>query len=113
TVNSARRPLLGLVFACILLTGRVLGGQTLVVTQAPPPPPPPPPAAAAGSPGSPLTPVAPPRMDIPPEQLPRFEVESVKKFEGRVTSSNLRTPGGGRITISNLPLRTILMQAFG
>jgi uncharacterized protein (TIGR03435 family) len=52
-------------------------------------------------------------MDIPPEQLPRFEVESVKKFEGRVTSTALRTPGGGRITIINLPLRTILVQAWG
>jgi uncharacterized protein (TIGR03435 family) len=52
-------------------------------------------------------------MGMPPEQLPRFEVESVKKFEGRVTSTNLRTPGGGRITILNLPLRTILMQAWG
>jgi uncharacterized protein (TIGR03435 family) len=52
-------------------------------------------------------------MDIPPEKLPRFEVESVKKFEGRVTSSNIRTPGGGRISITNLPLRTILNQAWG
>jgi uncharacterized protein (TIGR03435 family) len=52
-------------------------------------------------------------MGIPPEQLPRFEVESVKKFEGRVTSSNIRTPGGGRISITNLPLRTILNQAWG
>jgi uncharacterized protein (TIGR03435 family) len=52
-------------------------------------------------------------MGIPPEQLPRFEVASVKKFEGRVTSSNLRTPGGGRISILNLPLRTILVQAWG
>ena len=25
----------------------------------------------------------------------------------------LRTPGGGRITIANLPLRTVIMQAFG
>ena len=52
-------------------------------------------------------------MGLPPEQLPRFEVESVKKFEGRVTSSNLRTPGGGRISVINLPLRTILTQAWG
>ena len=52
-------------------------------------------------------------MDIPPEELPRFEVASVKKFEGRVTTSALRTPGGGRLTLTNLPLRTIIMQAFG
>ena len=42
-----------------------------------------------------------------------FEVASVKKFEGRVTSTALRTPGGGRITILNMPLRTILVQAWG
>jgi uncharacterized protein (TIGR03435 family) len=52
-------------------------------------------------------------MDIPPEKLPRFEVASVKKFAGRVTSTALRTPGGGRITILNMPLRTILVQAWG
>jgi uncharacterized protein (TIGR03435 family) len=52
-------------------------------------------------------------MGIPPEDLPQFEVGSVKKFEGRVTSTALRTPGGGRITIVNLPLRTIIMQAWG
>jgi len=53
-------------------------------------------------------------MDIPPEKLPRFEVESVKKLEGgRVTSMALRTPGGGRVTLLNLPLRTIITQAWG
>lgn len=109
-MNNARRPLLGLAFACILLTGHTLSGQVFVTTQAPPSPPPPPPGAASG-PG--VTVAPPPAMGIPPEQLPRFEVESVKKFEGRVTSTNLRTPGGGRITITNLPLRTILMQAWG
>jgi uncharacterized protein (TIGR03435 family) len=56
----------------------------------------------------------PPPIGIPPEELPRFEVASVKKLEGgRVTSTALRTPGGGRITIANLPLRTIIMQAWG
>jgi uncharacterized protein (TIGR03435 family) len=102
-VNNARLPLLGLVFACILLTGHVLGGQVFIATQAPPPP---------GA-TSPLIPAPPPPMDIPPDQLPRFEVASVKKFEGRVTSTALRTPGGGRITVLNLPLRTVIMQAFG
>jgi uncharacterized protein (TIGR03435 family) len=52
-------------------------------------------------------------MDIAPDALPAFEVASVKKQEGRVTSMNLRTPGGGRIMIVNLPLRTILSQAWG
>ena len=52
-------------------------------------------------------------MGIAPGQLPRFEVASVKKFEGRVTSSNLRTPGGGRISITNLPLRTVWYIAAG
>ena len=37
----------------------------------------------------------------------------MKKFEGRVTTTALRTPGGGRITVVNLPLRTVIMQAFG
>ena len=37
----------------------------------------------------------------------------MKKFEGRVTSTALRTPGGGRITVLNLPLRTVIVQAFG
>ena len=109
-MTKAGLPFLPLVCACILLAGHALGGQTVIITtQAPPPPPPP--AGAASGPGVTVKP--PPPMDIPPEQLPRFEVESVKKFEGRVTSSNLRTPGGGRITITNLPLRTILMQAWG
>ncbi len=52
-------------------------------------------------------------MDLAADALPRFEVASVKKHEGPVTSMNLRTPGGGRIMIVNLPLRTILAQAFG
>jgi uncharacterized protein (TIGR03435 family) len=110
-VRNPWNPFLVLVCACILLAGHALGGQTVfITTQAPPPPPPPPPGAASG-PG--VTVAPPPAMGIPPEQLPRFEVESVKKFEGRVTSTNLRTPGGGRITITNLPLRTILVQAWG
>lgn len=37
----------------------------------------------------------------------------MKKPDGKTTSSALRTPGGGRITIVNLPLRTIIMQAWG
>ena len=112
-MRNVRIPILALVCACILLTGHVLVGQTVFITQAPPPPPPPPASASPGAPGSPTTPGPPPPIGIPPEQLPRFEVESVKKFEGRVTSTALRTPGGGRITLLNLPLRTILMQAFG
>lgn len=52
-------------------------------------------------------------MDIPPGELPSFEVASVKKLEGRVTQMASRTPGGGRITIVNLPLRTIISLAWG
>ena len=109
-MRNAWKPFLALVCACILLAGHALGGQTVfITTQAPPPPPPP----SGASPASPLTPAPPAPMGLPPEQLPRFEVESVKKFEGRVTSTALRTPGGGRITVLNLPLRTILIQAWG
>ena len=95
--------------ACLTLAGPRLGGQA-------PPPPPPPPAGAIVSVMTGATPgLPPPRppMDFPPDKLPRFEVESVKKIEGRVTASNLRTPGGGRLMMTNLPLRTIVMQAFG
>ena len=49
-------------------------------------------------------------MDIPPEKLPQFEVASVKKPEGRNTNMALRQPGGGRVTMVNLPLRTILIR---
>jgi uncharacterized protein (TIGR03435 family) len=52
-------------------------------------------------------------MGVPPEELPRFEVVSVKKPDGRTQNMNLRTPGGGRITLINLPLRTILTLAWG
>ena len=124
-----RLPFLGFVCACMLLAGHALGGQTPpaapastgqakptppAATPAPPTTPSPttPPSPPA-RPASALIPTPPPPIGIPPEQLPRFEVESVKKFEGRVTSSTLRTPGGGRVTVLNLPLRTILMQAFG
>ena len=105
-----RLPFMAVVCTCVILATGALGGQTVVFSPAPPPGQPPPPP---GAPTSALIPTPPPPMDIPPEKLPRFEVASVKKFEGRVTSSALRTPGGGRITILNLPLRTILMQAFG
>jgi uncharacterized protein (TIGR03435 family) len=60
-----------------------------------------------------LTPPVVVPIGTPPEELPTFEVASVKKLSGPVTSSTLRTPGGGRIQIVNLPLRTIVMQAFG
>jgi uncharacterized protein (TIGR03435 family) len=101
-------------FVCAAL---ILGGIHLAGQAPPPPPPPPAPAvmvvqsAPTGSPpGLPPTPAP---IGLPLEDLPSFEVASVKKLEGRVTSTALRTPGGGRITIVNLPLRTILMQAFG
>ncbi|HVG71702.1 MAG TPA: TIGR03435 family protein [Vicinamibacterales bacterium] len=97
--------------ACLLVAGHRVAGQAVVFSQAAPPPPPPP---AAGAPaGAQLKVVPPPPIGIPPEELPRFEVASVKKPDGKTTSSALRTPGGGRITIVNLPLRTIIMQAWG
>ena len=108
-MKNVRLRLTGLVCVCMLLAGHALGGQTVFITQAAPAP-----AAPTGPPsGAPLKVVPPPAMDIPPEKLPRFEVESVKKLEGRVTSTALRTPGGGRITLLNLPLRTIITQAWG
>ena len=99
-----------LVGACVFLTALRLGGQVVLVGPAQAPPPPPPPAAA---PGAQLKVVPPAPMGIPPEELPRFEVVSVKKPDGRTQNMNLRAPGGGRITLINLPLRTILMQAWG
>ena len=109
-MTNVRSHLPGLVCACMLLAVQTIGGQTVLITTQGLPPPPPPAGAASGTA---LKIAPPPPMDIPPEKLPRFEVESVKKFEGRVTSTALRTPGGGRITILNLPLRTILTQAWG
>jgi len=91
------------VCGCVFLAALRLAGQTFTIQTTAPAP-----AAAA-----PLRPAPPPPIGIPFEELPKFEVASVKKFEGRVTSTALRTPGGGRITVVNLPLRTILMQAWG
>jgi uncharacterized protein (TIGR03435 family) len=95
--------------AALLVCGMRVSGQ------APPPPPPAagavrlaaPPAQPAGLPPPPAP------IGIPPEELPTFEVASVKKLEGRLTTTALRNPGGGRISMVNLPLRTIIMQAWG
>jgi uncharacterized protein (TIGR03435 family) len=72
-------------------------------------------AIVAMSPAQPptLTPPVVVPIGTPPEELPAFEVASVKKLDGPVRSTALRTPGGGRIQIVNLPLRTIIMQSFG
>jgi uncharacterized protein (TIGR03435 family) len=107
-VGSARLSLSCVLCAGVLLTAatRPLDGQGIAIVTSPAAP-----APAAGQ--SPLMPAPPAPMGLPPEELPQFEVASVKKLEGRVTSTALRTPGGGRITIVNLPLRTIIMQAWG
>ena len=97
-----------LICACVLLTAHESGGQAPPTPQSKPPAP-----AAPPAPGMPAVLAPPAPISTPIETLPKFEVASVKKFEGRVTSTALRTPGGGRITIVNLPLRTIVMQAFG
>ena len=95
--------------ATLVACACVLVGEGQLDGQAPPPPPPPPGAAAVPL----VPPPPPPPVGTQPEDLPAFEVASVKKLQGPVTSSALRTPGGGRITIVNLPLRTIIMQAWG
>jgi uncharacterized protein (TIGR03435 family) len=94
-----------------LLAGRALIGQ------APPPPPPPPPPAVAGATARPAAgPVVPPPpapID-PAAPLPSFEVASVKKLPkgAPVTTTGSRTPGGGRFTVMNYPLRSIIMMAW-
>ena len=76
------------------------------------------PAATARPTPAPATatatmPVPPLPIGTPPEELPRFEVASVKKHSGGSTAMGLRSPGGGRVTVVNLPLRLLLTQAFG
>ena len=100
-MSNARPSLLALSLACTFLVTGEIGGQTPQLTQVKPAP-----AAAPPPPAGPVVPPPPLPIGTPIEQLPRFEVDSVKKFEGRVTSTALRTPGGGRITIVALPLRT-------
>lgn len=96
-------PLSLLVFVCAFATSA--GVQ--LTSQAPPPAPP------AAKPAAPALPVPPAPISTPPEDLPKFQVASVKKSEGKGTSTSLRTPGGGRLMLTNVPLRTIVMQAFG
>ena len=98
--------------ACLLLAGHGLAGQAVFVTQAAPPSPPPSPTTGAPA-GAQLKVVPPAPIGMPPEQLPRFEVASVKKPDGKTNTMAIRTPGGGRITVVNYPLRTVIMQAFG
>ena len=87
--------------------------------QAPAPAPAPAPAAparpapAAAATATATMPVPPLPIGTPPEELPRFEVASVKKHSGGSTAMALRSPGGGRVTVVNLPLRLLLTQAFG
>lgn len=105
--------MVGAVGVFCLLTGRNLTGQ------APPPPPPPPPSVVsitttAPPPGATALPAPPAPID-PSAPLPSFEVASVKKLAkgATVTTSGSRIPGGGRITLMNLPLRSIIMLAWG
>ncbi|HEX5110058.1 MAG TPA: TIGR03435 family protein [Vicinamibacterales bacterium] len=94
-----------------LTAGRLVG-------QAPPPPPPPPAAVisvvTAPPPAGATVPVPPAPID-PSAPLPSFEVASVKKLPkgATITSTGSRSPGGGRITILNYPLRSTIMMAWG
>ena len=81
--------------------------------QAPPPAAPVRPATTTTATATATMPAPPLPIGTPPEELPTFEVASVKKQAGGSTSMALRSPGGGRITVVNLPLRLILTQAFG
>jgi len=54
-------------------------------------------------------PLVPPDPSIP---LPSFEVASVKKLTKPPTSSGSRS-GPGRMVYTNVPLRTLMMQAWG
>lgn len=113
-VSRLARPCL-VCLTCTVAFSRVSG-------QSVPPPPPPPsaaiavavPAPAPGAQASPLSAALPPPLDFP-GPLPSFDVASVKKLPkgATVTTSGSRTPGGGRITVMNLPLKSILILAFG
>ena len=108
-MRNARLIIAGVLCGSVWLAGIRIGAD------APPPSPPAQGAIAvvtAAPPGAALPPPPAP-IATPQSELPSFEVASVKKLDGRTTSSTLRVPGGGRITIGNLPLRTIIMQAFG
>src|SRR4029453_12221524 len=89
-----------------------------LIGQAPPPPPPPPPTAVLSvttAPPAAGTAVPPPPAPIDPAApLPSFEVASVKKLPkgAPVTTTGSRSPGGGRFTVMNYPLRSIIMMAW-
>jgi uncharacterized protein (TIGR03435 family) len=102
--SVARFARTGLVcLVCLLSVGR-LNSQT------PGPPPPPRAPAAAASPAAVVPPpVIPPDPSIP---LPSFEVASVRKLVKPPTSSGSRS-GPGRMVYTNVPLRTLMMQAWG
>jgi uncharacterized protein (TIGR03435 family) len=95
----------------VMTAGRLVG-------QAPPPPPPPPPSTVIGivtaAPPPGVAVPAPPAPIDPSAPLPSFEVASVKKLPkgAPVTTTGSRSPGGGRITILNYPLRSTIMMAW-
>lgn len=62
---------------------------------------------------APATTVTPPAPVSPTGPFPAFEVASVKKAARTPTSMGSRTPGGGRITLTNLTLKQIVTMAWG
>jgi uncharacterized protein (TIGR03435 family) len=92
---------IGVVCAVGLSAGRLSGeaaGQVVVTSPLPAP------AGAAALPAPPAP------IDFAP--LPTFEVASVKKLPKPATSTSSRS-GGGRLVYTNVPLRTLMMLAWG
>ena len=90
---------------CLLSIGRLN-------SQAPPPPPPPPApvTVVVANPGTAAVPVPPAPID-PLAPLPSFDVAAVKRLPKPPTNSQSRS-GPGRMLYTNVPLRTLIMQAW-
>jgi uncharacterized protein (TIGR03435 family) len=89
-----RVALAGVIAVTATLTDGRLSGQ-VVITSAP---------TTSLTPPAPVSPVGP---------FPSFEVASVKKAGRTITSMGSRSPGGGRITVMNLPVKAIIAMAWG